>query len=74
MLPEDVIGKTPEWVLWIARDQDGAWWGFEIEPNEGADSWYENEVGRYVRLGAGSSNPDWRQSLHRHSSRSSRIQ
>ena len=47
---------------------DGAWWGFEVEPNEGSDNWYENEVGRYVRLGTGSPNPDWRQTLHRHPS------
>ncbi len=66
MLSEDAIDPSPAWVRWIAQDMDGAWWGFEVEPNEGADSWYENEVGHYVRLGTGSPNPDWRQALHRH--------
>lgn len=56
----------PSWVKWIAQDRNGAWWGFEHEPNEGATSWYENEVGRYVRLGQGKPNPMWRETLRRH--------
>jgi hypothetical protein len=42
MLSQDAIDKAPAWVRWIAPDMDGTWWGFEAEPNEGSDSWYEN--------------------------------
>jgi len=55
----------PAWVRWIAQDRDGAWWGFEAEPNPGELAWYENEVGRYLRLFAGDPNPDWRRTLFR---------
>lgn len=57
------LKQIPEWVAWIAQDADGAWWGFSVEPNEAHAFWYENEVGRYVSLGKGEPNPDWRQSL-----------
>jgi hypothetical protein len=57
--------RCPSWVRWIAQDADGAWWGFEHEPNEGGYSWYENEVGRYLKLAMGAPNPGWRESIHR---------
>ncbi len=63
--PKEIATLAPGWVSWIAQDRDGAWWGFEVEPNEGDSSWYENEVGRYVRLGKGQANPEWRQALFR---------
>lgn len=44
------LPQPPEWVRWLAQDRNGSWWGFEHEPNEGAYSWYENEVGRYIRM------------------------
>ncbi len=55
----------PAWVRWIAQDADGAWWGFSAEPLIGDVAWYENEVGRYLRLDDGAPNPNWRQTLHR---------
>lgn len=55
----------PPWVRWVAQDANGAWWGFEHEPNEGDTSWYENEVGRYVRLDGGKPNPRWMDTLKR---------
>jgi hypothetical protein len=55
----------PPWVRWIAQDRNGAWWGFEHEPNEGAASWYENEVGRYQKLSEEGGNPNWRHTLKR---------
>jgi len=55
----------PPWVRWLAQDRDGAWWGYEHEPNEGDIGWYENEVGRYVLLGKTAANTQWRQCLHR---------
>lgn len=54
---------APAWVRWIAQDSNGNWWGFEHEPNQGGYSWYENEVGRYVRLAEGEPNPQWTQTL-----------
>ncbi|MGB0713278.1 MAG: hypothetical protein ACPGUC_06935 [Gammaproteobacteria bacterium] len=59
------VFKTPDWVRWLAQDRSGAWWGYEAEPNLGDGSWYENEVGRYVRLGEGAANPHWEHTLQR---------
>jgi hypothetical protein len=58
-----LLDGLPDWVTWIAQDKSGAWWGFEAEPNEGHDFWYENEVGRSIMLGSGKCNADWRNSL-----------
>lgn len=55
----------PPWVHWLAQDADGAWWAYEVEPNEADQGWYENEVGRSLRLEPGSANPRWRDSLQR---------
>jgi len=62
---DDLSMCAPRWVRWIAQDRNGAWWGFEHEPNEGAVSWYENEVGRYVRLRQETPNAAWRQTLEK---------
>jgi hypothetical protein len=55
----------PAWVAWVAQDADGVWWGFEVEPLQCDTGWYENEVGRYVRIRAGEPNPAWRSTLER---------
>lgn len=55
----------PKWVKWLAQDADGSWWGFEQEPLRHDIGWYENEVGRYIKLSAGPGNPDWRNTLHK---------
>lgn len=57
--------ELPEWVGWIAQDADGTWWGFEATPNEQHNGWYENEVGRYVRLQQEAPNDNWQSSLRR---------
>ncbi len=62
---EQLRQLCPAWVRWVGQDRDGAWWGFEHEPNEGDTSWYENEVGRYVKLNQGALNLDWRKALYR---------
>ena len=59
------VDDLPDWVQWLAQDADGTWWGFEAEPNEADHGWYENEVGRYLRLAAGEPNALWRESLCR---------
>lgn len=56
----------PDWVNWLAQDADGAWWGYEFEPNPCDTGWYENEAGRLIRLDQGAPNPRWRTSLRRH--------
>ncbi len=55
----------PGWVNWLAQDADGAWWGFEQEPLQHDTGWYENEIGRYIKLEAGKSNPEWRETLRK---------
>ncbi len=52
----------PAWVSWIAQDSNGVWWGYSVEPLRNETGWYENELGRHVRLGE--SEPlDWERSL-----------
>lgn len=55
--------NIPAWARWIAQDANGAWWAFEHEPNEGAKSWYENEVGKYRLIRKDLPNAEWRNSL-----------
>jgi hypothetical protein len=64
--------KIPDWVLWLAQDSSGIWWGYSVEPLRNDSGWYENEVGEYIKLG--STSPDnWQNSLtqikHRNISR-----
>lgn len=61
----DTSKHIPEWARWIAQDANGAWWAFEHEPNEGATSWYENEVGRYQLIEKERPNPAWRDTLQK---------
>lgn len=49
----------------MAQDADGAWWAYEAEPLQYAHGWYENEVGRRVKLTAGPANADWEKTLRR---------
>lgn len=55
--------NLPEWVCWLAQDADGQWWGYEVEPLESSNGWYENEVGRLLRLKKDPPNAAWRQAL-----------
>ena len=64
-MPENLELIMPVWVCWIAQDADGVWWGYQIEPNQSYHSWYENEVGRSIRLGKGARNLDWVSTLER---------
>ena len=58
-------GDLPEWVAWLAQDADGSCWGYEVEPLQYHRGWYENEVGRRVKLSEGDPDPAWRESLRR---------
>jgi hypothetical protein len=59
------FNEIPDWVCWIAQDADGVCWGYEVEPNLSHCSWYENEVGKVVRLGKCDQNIDWNLTLKR---------
>lgn len=59
----------PAWVSWLAQDSDGTWWGYEVEPHMAHQGWYENEVGRCVRLLQDPANPDWALTLIRRPAR-----
>ena len=57
------VDKVPDWVRWLAMDADGTCWGYEAEPNQQDNGWYENEVGRIVRLGQTEPPSDWEATL-----------
>jgi hypothetical protein len=59
------LEPLPDWEAWLAQDADGAWWCFEAEPNQHDTGWYENEVGRYRKVGQDAPNPAWREVLIR---------
>ena len=42
--------ELPNWVKWVAQDENGSWWGFSVEPLEHFSGWYENEVGDFILL------------------------
>lgn len=53
----------PDWVHYLAQDADGTWWGYEVEPLQYHNGWYENELGRRHRIRKASPNADWHSSL-----------
>jgi hypothetical protein len=53
----------PDWVNWVAQDEDGTWWGYSVEPLQQHRGWYENEVGRHIKLGVDTPNPHWQNTL-----------
>ncbi len=55
----------PDWVNWIAQDEDGHWWGYSVEPLQHDHGWYENEVGNYILLTKEAPNKHWKQSLQK---------
>ena len=52
----------PSWAHWLSQDADGTWWVFEVEPLQFHKGWYENEVGRYQKVGK-TPITDWKKSL-----------
>jgi hypothetical protein len=56
---------TPDWVNWIAQDADGAIWGYEVEPLQHHQGWYENEVGRSVKLNQQTYQKNWKNTLYK---------
>lgn len=57
--------NLPAWANWIAQDQDGCWWAYEVEPLQHDTGWYENEVGKIKRLHKGHLDKPWQSTLIR---------
>jgi len=55
--------EVPEWVRFIAQDSDGSWWGYSVDPLQNHRGWYENELGRNVKLLQGKLVGDWRDNI-----------
>jgi len=55
--------ETPNWANWLAQDQDGTWWAYEVEPLKFHKGWYENEVGRYKKIRVDSPAINWKEQL-----------
>lgn len=55
--------NIPDWAEWVAQDRDGSWWAYQAEPNQQHSGWYENEVGKSVKLGLTAQPEDWREML-----------
>lgn len=55
----------PAWVQWISQDADGAVWGYECEPLQYDKGWYENEVGRSIKIRQTEIDSNWHKSLKR---------
>lgn len=55
----------PQWAKWMACDANGTWWVFEAEPHLSSQSWYENEVGRFLKINVTESVKDWQLSLRK---------
>ena len=53
----------PNWVHWIAQDENGTWWGYQVEPLQQHNGWYENEVGKHIKLAETDINPHWQSTL-----------
>ena len=59
----DLFDSLPDWVNWLSQDSDSTWWGFEVEPLQHHQGWYENEVGRYIKLKKDEPNKHWQETL-----------
>ena len=63
-----MMTTPPDWVKYIAQDSDGSWWGYSVEPLQNTTGWYENEVGKHIKLGTDQGDSvhatlEWTQSL-----------
>jgi hypothetical protein len=64
--PDLAAVEVPVWVNFIAQDSDGSWWGYTVEPLENHRGWYENEVGKNIKLMQTELSENWQQSLFRY--------
>ena len=50
---------------WIAQNENGVWWGFEIEPIVGTEGWENQQNGMKVMLKEEGSNENWKETLQK---------
>ena len=61
---------VPSWVRWIAVDEDGKCWGYEVEPRLpfiSINEWLLNpgkNGGRFVKLYEGKPPKNWKEELY----------
>lgn len=61
--------ESPEWVMWMAQDKDGVWFGYDNKPDDLEDEWgrlganvFDN-CGRCILLERGNPSSKWRKTL-----------
>jgi hypothetical protein len=54
--------KAKEWARYYAQDDDGSWWQFSHEPEQGEGYWIVS-TGRSSYVTQGSKPADWTQQL-----------
>lgn len=57
--------NTPDWVLFVAKDSDGGWYGYETKPEKNKVGGYWAGDGNYVFLYRAIETRDWDKSLER---------
>lgn len=57
--------NIPDWVRWLAQDSSGTWWGYQVEPLKNHQGWYENEVGKIIKLLESEPNSNWHATLQK---------
>lgn len=57
--------EYPCWANWLAQEADGTWWCYEVEPLQYHKGWYENEVGKYLKIAKHKPSDNWQHSLTR---------
>lgn len=62
-MTEESNNNLPEWCQWLAQDANGTWWAYEAEPNQYDKGWYENEVGRCIKIRQDGPNSNWQYSI-----------
>lgn len=50
---------------WIAQNEDGVWWGFEVEPVVGETDWENQNNGMKILLKEEASNKNWKDTLQK---------
>lgn len=55
---------APEWANWLAMDDDGEWWWFELEPHIKNGRWWAALSGKDERC-ALNNNAKWKDSLEK---------
>jgi len=50
---------------WIAQNENGVWWGFEIEPDLGESDWENKQNGMKILLKEEQSNENWKDTLQK---------